>query len=122
MCEFLFLQLKVELMVYVVVEECFFYVYFLMEDGGFDVLCYVFYEYYQVDELFEELLVYDKYQLGWIVMVKQFSFKVCYYFKEEELKFFQVVGCLLLDVKKDQLGCRYLKEIVWMCKYFVVKL
>lgn len=51
-CE-LFEWFKNELFVYVVVEDCYFYILLMMIDLGFNIICYVLVEYYKMDELLE---------------------------------------------------------------------
>ncbi|MDY0747655.1 hemerythrin domain-containing protein [Paucibacter sp. R3-3] len=119
--ELLFLQLKVELMAHAAAEERFLYVHLLMEDGGLDASRHALHEHHEVDELLDELSVRDKKQDGWIGTAKLLSFKVRHHLKEEESKFFQVAGRLLSDMKKEQLGRRYAKEIVRMRKHYAAE-
>ncbi|MBL8278754.1 MAG: hemerythrin domain-containing protein [Pelomonas sp.] len=119
--QLLFLQLKVELMAHAAAEERHLYVPLLMEDGGLDASRHALHEHHQVDELLEDLSVHDKQQDGWIATAKQLSFKVRHHLKEEESKFFKVAGRLLSDAKKDQLGARYLREIVRMRKHYAAE-
>ncbi|WP_077035551.1 hypothetical protein [Pelomonas sp. KK5] len=52
--EFLFLQLKIELMAHAMAEERYLHVHLLMEDGGLDASRQALHEHHEVDELLGE--------------------------------------------------------------------
>jgi hypothetical protein len=119
--QLLFLQLKVELMAHAAAEERHLYVPLLMEDGGLDASRHALHEHHEIDELLDDLSVRNKKQPGWIATAKKLSFKVRHHLKEEESKFFQVAGRLLLTTKKKQLAGKYTREIARMRRRFAAE-
>lgn len=91
-CEELFEKVKKVLISYVVVEEWVFYILMMELDMIQEKVCYSVVEYYEIDELVEELEDMDFSLLGWLVVVKKFQELVMYYLDEEEQEVFQFVG------------------------------
>lgn len=112
----LFSDLRIELATHAAAEERYLYVPILMNDMGLNSSRHALHEHHEMDELVEQLQEEDTSGHGWLATARKLSHKVHHHLREEEKKFFQVSGKILIDAQKLKLAKQYRRDYARMQK------
>lgn len=111
-----FAALRIELAAHAAAEERYLYMPILMDDMGLSSSRHALHEHHEIDELVEDLQVFDHSGRSWMATAHELSEKVHHHLREEEKKFFQVSGKILGDAQKARLAKQYRKDYARMVK------